>query len=167
MDRARWEEFERAYYDGQLPASLVPIWQLRKDENLDITGCAVLKSYEDALRILRFSGDKCEIIAFWSPELAEIKGAIRSEIELKYLGLDCLGFDEAGFAEWSVLLAGPYAQPDRFASTIRRLNDSGLLTTGDDCDDLFRQYVALSAAEVVEPLADRSTPMHVKIFSPI
>jgi hypothetical protein len=162
IDRLRWEDFELAYYGGNLPTHLLSIWQdLRRDNN-DFSGIHLLRQYEEAKQVLEFSGPSSEIIALWSPELAECKGTINSKIKLEYLGLDCVAI-----GEWSVLLDGVYFKPDSFARVVERLNDHGLLSSGEDCDEVFRQYVELSSKGVVEPLADNAKAMNVSVFATI
>ena len=162
IDRLRWEDIELAYHDNDLQPSLLPHWEELRRYDKDTSGLKLLKSYEQAREVFEFSRETSEIIAVWSPELAELKGTMNSEVQLEYLGLDCIAL-----GEWSILLAGVYAKPDRFHWAIERLNDNGLLTSEDDCNAIFRQYVDLSSTDIVEPLADDARAENVRLFVPV
>ena len=159
VDRRRWEDFSLAYYDRRLPAALAPIWQDLEQENRDFSGVEVLKSYEQGRGVLDFSGDKSEMIAIWSGELAEIKGAIDTDIELEYLGVDCFSL-----GEWSVLCDGVFLRQEHFAETVPRLNQWGLLASEDECRRVFERYLQLSATEIVEPLMEQPPMTSISIF---
>jgi hypothetical protein len=159
VDRLRWEDFDRAYYEGRLPPDLLHIWkELDRDSN-DFSGVPVLKSYANAKEVLRFSGDRSEIIAIWSPELESIKGTIQSEIGLRYLGIDCYCL-----GEWSILLSGVYERPDLFAETVARLNKYGLLNDEAECVAARETYRRLEAEELVEPLAATGITTYLRVF---
>jgi len=160
LDRLPWEDLERRYFDRRLPASLQPIYDMLKATNRDLSGIEILKSYSDAQEVLRFAGTTSEIIAIWSRELEELKGAEAANVDARFLGLDCLAI-----GEWSVLRDGVYAKPDQFAASVARLNEHGLLSSDHDCETAFRTYVALSREAIVEPLAADAVPMIVKIFA--
>lgn len=162
IDRLRWEDLELGCYDHTLTPSLLTRWEELRRDGKDFTGLPLLKSYKHAREVWEFSQETSEIIAVWSPRLAELKGTINSEIRLEYLGLDCIAL-----GEWSVLLAGVYAKPDQFHGAIERLNDSGLLTSEDDCNAIFRRYVELSLTGIVEPLADNALAEGIRLFAPV
>ena len=128
--------------------------------NRDLSGIDLLKNLEHAEEVLRLNPTTSEIIAIWSPELEDLKGAELAETDLRLLGLDCLAI-----GEWSVVLAGIYANPDHFSLFVDRLNAQGLLNSEKDCEALFQTYVALSEIDVVEALAANAKPMNVKIFA--
>jgi hypothetical protein len=167
IDRLPWEDFALAYYDQKLSTPLLNVWKELKRSNSDLSGIEVLKSYERAKQVLALSAEKSETIAIWSPELEELKGATEAEVNLNYLGLDCLAKskDKPMTVEWSVLLSGVYAEPSYFESAIDRLNDHGLLPSPQDCEAVFDRYVELSFKEIVEPLAKDAMPMSVKVFA--
>jgi hypothetical protein len=162
VDRLRWEDLDRAYYEGRLPADLLHLWtELDRDSN-DFSGISVLKSYANAKEVLRFSGDRSEIIAIWSPELEITKGTIQSDIHLRYLGIDCYCL-----GEWSLLLNGVYERPDLFAETVARLNEHGLLNDEAECIAAREIYRRLETEELVEPLAVTGTTTSLRVFDVI
>lgn len=160
IDRLQWEDLALAHYDGRLSGDLELIWQ-RLEANSDPSGVKVLSDYEDAMAVLGFSRNSSDLIAVWATELANVTGTIPSPAGMKYCGLDCLGF-----GEWSVLLAGVYGRPHQFEWAIERLNEYGLLTSEEDCDRVFAEYVKLSSSGIVEPLANETTAMNVRVFAP-
>jgi hypothetical protein len=167
LERLPWEDLALAYYGRRLPDALLPAWSELRNANRDLSGIDVLKSYAQASAVLEFSGDKSEIIAIWSAELEDLKGAVESELGMIDLGLDCLAVADRRHVamEWSVLLAGVYARPDHFGPVVERLNRHGLLSSREDCETVFQQYVTLSSKGIVEPLAANAGPMCVRIFA--
>jgi hypothetical protein len=159
VDRLRWEDFEVEYYEGRLPGSLLPIWQERKRDNADFSGLDLLKGYEKAQEVLRFSGNKSEIIAVWSAELEEIKGATGADLTLDFLGIDCFSL-----GEWSVLLDGVYLRPASFVETIPKLNRWGLLVSDAESERVFDRYLALASAGLVEPLMEKARMTSISVF---
>src|SRR4051812_27017352 len=115
LDRLPWEDVSCAYYGQQLPASILPIWQELRTLNGDFSGIDIFKSLEHANEVLRLDPTTSEMIAIWSPELEELKGAELAEADLTFLGLGCMAI-----GAWSVVLAGIYAKPDHFAPFINR-----------------------------------------------
>jgi hypothetical protein len=159
IDRLRWEDFELAYYEARLPASLLPIWQKLDQDGNDLLGLPLLKDYQEASQVLRFSAPKSEMIAVWSPELERTKGSLTCEVALNYLGMDCVGL-----GEWSVLLSGPYERLEHFSETVAKLNVHGLLTADAECVAVFERYLSLAASELVEPLMEGARATNVKVF---
>jgi len=159
VDRLRWEDLDFAYYDRSLPSSLLPIWQELDQDAADLSGLKLLKDYQRAKEVLRFSGERSEIIAIWSRELEQIKGALRCDVELNYLGVDCFAM-----GEWSILSSGVYARPEYFPGTIAQLNQNGLLTSDIECNEVFSRYVGLAASEIVEPLMERAKATDIRVF---
>jgi hypothetical protein len=160
LDRSPWEDLDQMYFDRKLPASLQSIRDVIEVTNRDLSGIKVLKSHQLAQEVLRHAGEASEIIAIWSRELEELKGAEPAGIDLTLLGFDCFAM-----GEWSVLRDGVYALPDHFTAFVLRLNEHGLSSSEDDCAAVFRTYIALSAKDIVEPLAANAVPMIVKIFA--
>jgi hypothetical protein len=158
MDRFPWEDLDEAYYGKRLPSELLAIWK-KLDRDSGFLGIKLLRSYEEALEVLRFSGEKAEIIAVWSFELEKIKGATQCSAVLELRGIDCLCL-----GEWSILLSGAYLHPDKFPATVQKLNYWGLLSSDEDCDELILRYQALAADEVVEPLMTNPKFTNVRIF---
>jgi hypothetical protein len=144
VDRLRWEDVELAYYQQRLPSALLPIWQEIERDSSDLLGLKLLKDYGKADEILRFSGDRSEMIAIWSPELETIKGTIRCDIRLNYLGLDCFSL-----GEWSVLPNGVYLRRNCFPEAISQLNQYGLFTSEAACDEVFKRYVDLASQGIL------------------
>jgi hypothetical protein len=160
MCRLPWEDLDEAYYAKCLPLSLLPIREKLNRENDDFAGVRLLKDYQEAREVLEFSKNKSEIIAIWSPELEVLRGSVRCTVPLGLLGLDCFCL-----GEWSVLLAGVYVRPEYFSSAVAQLNESGLLTSDDDCNELFCRYVELSVTEVVEPLMVDPKHTNVRVYT--
>jgi hypothetical protein len=160
LDRVPWEDLEIAWFDRRRRASILPLWQELDRLNRDLSGIRVFKNLRHAQEVLELASEKSEIIAIWSRELEEIKGAGPAEADLTLLGLDCMAI-----GEWSVVLGGIYAEPDHFAPFVERLNAQGLLSSEEDCEALFQSYVALSENDIVEPLAANAVPMSVRIFA--
>ena len=106
----------------------------------DFSGLTLLKDYQNAKEVLRFSRKKSEIIAIWSPELEEIKGALHCDVDLDYLGIDCFAM-----GEWSVLLSGVYERPEYFPQTVAQLNHYVVLTAGAEFQAVFDRYIDLDA----------------------
>jgi hypothetical protein len=155
--RRAWEDFEVAYYDRRLPAELLPVWQDLERDTSDFSGVKLLKCYAQASDVLDFSGDKSEIIAFWSAELAKIKGTIDAAVALEYLGLDCC-------SEWSVLCNGVFWRPEHFTETVPQLNRWGLLASEAECKRAFDRYLHLSATEIVEPMMEDPPMTCISVF---
>jgi hypothetical protein len=159
VDRLRWEDFELSYYDRHLPAELLPIWQMLERDTSDFSEFKLLKDYQKSKRVLEFSGENSEIVAIWSPHLEEVKGASHSEVNLTYLGLDCVCF-----GEWSVVQAGVYERPEYFPEAVTQLNEHGLLTSDAECDAVFARYLELASSEIVEPLMEEAKATNIKVF---
>lgn len=162
IDRLRWEDFDSAHYDGRLPSSLRSIWQELDQDSNDFSGVPLLKDYQKAKKVLKFSGPWSEIIAIWSPELDRVKGSLVCDIELRYLGMDCFCL-----GEWSILLSGAYERPELFSETTTRLNEYGLLNDEADCLLAFERYSHLADSEMVEPLAIGSKATNVRVYDPV
>jgi hypothetical protein len=159
VDRFPWEDLAVACYDERLPAALLSIWQELQRSSIGSFAPKCLEDYEQAKEVLRFSGPLSEIIAIWSPELEQIKGAADCAFALECLGIDCICL-----GEWSVIRDGVFARPDQFPETIPKLNPWGLLTSDSDCKELVDRYLELSATEIVEPLKDNPEFANVRVF---
>ena len=159
VDRLRWEDFEVAYYDRRLPDALLPVWHDLDRGNSDFSGVKVLKSFGQARKVLDFSGEKSEIIAIWSAELADIKGTIDADVALEYLGVDCFAL-----GEWSILASGVFRQPEQFPETAAQLNRWGLLACDAGCKGVLDRYLQLSSTELVEPLMEDPLMTSISIF---
>jgi hypothetical protein len=159
VDRLRWEDIEVAFYDRCLPSEMLPIWQDLRRDSADFTGLYVLKDYQKAIRALEFSGEKSELIAVWSPELEQIKGASPCHVSLKYLGLDCVVI-----GEWSLILDGVYFKPECFPEAVSQLNEHGLLTSDAECNSVLTRYLDLASSEVVEPVMERPSATNIRAF---
>ncbi len=164
VDRLPWEDLDAAYYDGNLRAELLSIRETLREESLDLSGFVILRDLAQARKVRDSWSSVSDIIAIWSRDLVQLKGVVRAEIDLDYLGLDCVGGLEFS-NEWSVLSDGLYRAPEHFGSLRQRINAYGLLDSEDDCRAVFSRYVALSAQDIVEPLAESATPMIVKVFA--
>jgi hypothetical protein len=159
VDRFPWEDFAVAYYDRRLPAALFSIWQELQRSSIGFLAPECLADYEQAREVLRFSGPTSELIAIWSPELEQIRGAPDCAFALEYLGMDCICL-----GEWSVIRDGVYLHPDQFPETIPKLNPWGLLTSDSDCKELADRYLELSATEIVEPPMENPKFANVRVF---
>jgi hypothetical protein len=159
VDRLRWEDFDLAYCERRLPRVLLPIWQELDRDRADFSGLKLFNDYQKAKEVLSYSGEKSEIIAIWSPELEDMKGASYCEMELTFLGIDCFAI-----GEWSVLLSGVYARPECFPETITKLNQHGLLTSDANCNSVFDSYLKLASTEVVEPLMKGTRATNIRVF---
>jgi hypothetical protein len=160
VDRLPWEDLKLAYYKGDLPTPLLPLWQELKLGSRDFTGLKLLTNYSDAVAVKNNWHEVSEIIALWSPELEQIKGGINCEIELIDIGLDCFCL-----GEWSVLLDGVYAQPEYFEWAVGRLNQHGLLSSDSDCSAIFDRYLELARTDIVEPLEDGAKATNIRVFA--
>jgi hypothetical protein len=160
VDRLRWEDFEVAFYDRCLPSEMLPIWQDLRRDSADFTGLYVLKDYQKAQRALEYSGEeKSELIAVWSPQLEQIKGASPCHVSLKYLGLDCVVI-----GEWSLILDGVYFKPECFPEAVSQLNEHGLLTSDTECDSVLARYLDLASSEIVEPVMEQPRATNIRVF---
>jgi hypothetical protein len=159
VDRLRWEDIEVAYYDRRLPSDMLPIWQELRRDSADFSGLYVLKDYQTAKRALEYSGEKSELIAVWSPDLEQLKGAAPCHVSLTYLGLDCVIM-----GEWSVILSGVYLRPERFPEAVSQLNEHGLLTSDTECDSVLARYLDLASSEIVEPVMERPRATNIRVF---
>ena len=149
-----------AYYNGDLPTPLLPVWRELQLGGRDFTCLKLLNNYSDALDVWRTWRGVSEIIALWSPDLEQIKGGINCEIELIDIGLDCFCL-----GEWSVLLHGVYAQPEYFEWAVGRLNQHGLLSSDADCNAIFDRYLELAQNDIVEPLKEGAKGTSIRVFT--
>jgi len=159
VDRLRWEDIDVAYYDRRLPSDMLPIWRELHRDSTDFSGLPLLKDYQKAKSALEFSEEKSELIAVWSPELEQIKGASPCHVSLTYLGLDCFVI-----GEWSVILSGVYVRPERFPEAVSQLNEHGLLTSDTECNSILARYLDLALSEVVEPVMERPRATNIRVF---
>src|ERR1700731_1473087 len=145
VDRLRWEDIDVAYYCDRhrLSSDMLSILQELDRDSADLSGLRVLKDYQKAKRVLEFSGEKSELIAVWSPELEQIKGASPCHVSLKYLGLDCVVI-----GEWSLILDGVYVKPECFPEAVLQLNEHGLLTSDAECNSVVTRYLELASSEI-------------------
>jgi len=161
IDRFPWEDLDDLHYAGTLQPSLASLrHELERSNAGDWSGLSVMKSYEDAKAVSLVVAEQNEIIALWSPMLAQVKGEFESPVPLELMGLDCLCF-----GEWSVLLAGVYASASHFEWAVDRINQYGLLDSEADCEAVFRSYVELSSRDIVEPLRDEPTLTCVQVYA--
>jgi hypothetical protein len=160
IDRLPWEDLDDAYYQGVLDGALLALRKRLEAENRDLTGIKTIKDYEAAREVWQAYQDKSEILAVWSPELAEVKGSFVYEGHLDYLGIDC-----TSPGEWSVLLSGVFAHPELFPLEADRLNAFGLLESEADCDAAFGHYMELASRGRVEPVRSDARPCRIRVFS--
>ena len=160
VDRLRWEDIEVAHDSGRgLPPDLLPIWEELRGDSADFSGLYLLKDYQKAKTVLEFSGETSELVAVWSPELEEVKGAFPCHASLTCLGLDCVVI-----GEWSVILSGVYAKPEYFPEAVLHLNQYGLLSSDAECASVLARYLDLAASEIVEPVMERPRATNIRVF---
>jgi hypothetical protein len=158
VDRLPWEDLDVSYYRGEVPTSFLEIMELLRTENKDYSGLPVLKDYEKAVDVWLGCRETSDIIAIWSPELSKIKGSFPYSGNLRYLGLDCFAL-----GEWSVILRGIFAKPDRFVCQTNYLNENGLLFSCD-CQSILNRYVDLARENELEPLSNNAEATCLSVF---
>jgi hypothetical protein len=159
VDRFPWEDFHAAHCDNRLPVGLAAIWQELRRSSMAFHAPECLVDYKEAKEVLRFSGPTSEMIAIWSSEIEQIKGATDCALALEYLGMDCVCL-----GEWSVIRDGVYLLPDQFEGTVSKLNQWGLLTSEPDCRELADRYLELASMEIVEPLMENPKFSNIRVF---
>jgi hypothetical protein len=159
VDRLPWEDLDDAYYAGTISEELLRVRDKIEAENKGLLGPRLIRDYSDALFVWQAFEEKTEIIALWSPQLAQNTGSVSCNGELQPIGFDCISL-----GEWSVLIRGAFYCSHEFSGLLGELNEYGLLKSDDDCDKLFSRYIELSRSGYVEPLMDNPTAIHMRVF---
>lgn len=161
IDRLPWEDIDEAFYNGNISETLRPVREQIERENRGLVGPKLLRDYKAALSVWHAFREKTEIVAVWSPELAERQSAVSYSGSANYLGSDCIVP-----GEWSLILRGIFHRPQFFAEFVFHLNENGLLASQTDCDRLLKRYVDMSTEDEndIEPLAEGALTFHTEVF---
>lgn len=152
LDRLPWFDIDEAYYSGRLPIDLRCIRRSLKEINLDFSGIDLLKSLSEARQMLDYSNresQKNEIITVYSEMLRELKGAIKLESSVNWIGCDIINLGHS-----SLLHDGIFSNAELFMDFQDALNENGLIRDETTAKEYIMRYCQLAEQGLVEEIID-------------
>jgi hypothetical protein len=156
LDRQRWADvFDEDFYTKKSPAEVNRIASAVRADGNDFTGIELCRDAVDASKLLAYSNRRSvdnELIAIRSPSLVPIKGSIRTNLAVEWIG-----FDFFAMGEWSLIAGGMFMYPGHYSAWLARINCFGLFDNSSLLTEYALVYEQAVAAGRSEPLAPRSS----------
>lgn len=156
IERMPWRDLEQAYRDRSLSDEALVLREELMKSNAADRDVMLLQDYGKTKALLAALRDKIsrlEICAVYSQRLSNVKGHVRTDLEIDWLGVDpfCGGYG-------SMILQGLFTKPELFADFIPDVARTGLFEDGSAfLEKYIEQYVRLEGRhnlELFEPVLE-------------
>jgi len=164
--RMPWHDIDLELYGGTLPNNLRELYRTNVTD-LQGSGFSLCKDLGLAIKFLEYCNRetfRCELIAVYSPRLAELKGTIDVADDL----LRHLGWDPIQIGGGPLLVDnGIFTVPDLFPTWRERLNENGLLASAEEALQYVSNYLQLVEAKLIEEIypTDSNPIEPIRVFS--
>ncbi len=156
LDRQRWTDtFDEDFYSKRPPPEITLLASAVKAHGDDFAGIDLCRDDAAGARLLDWSNRNSvcnELIAVRAPLPGPIKGIIKTNLPVEWIG-----FDFFAIGEWSLIAGGMFMYPEHYASWFARINAFGLFDDSSLLTEYTLAYEHAVAAGRSEPLAPQSS----------